>query len=211
LIFQCNGGRKSEPSNLRSRPEHAPHHSGLATTLLLFKVRHEVHLQAKSTAKNANREKSSKLRPNRITWQACHKAFKKAIARQPALEVAEIRKLDTMCCEEMFMHLQQGIRKGNARAVEVAVKALDHKAKINGYRSYGSEPEIAVQAGIEPPKSRAELEAEGAQYIDLFRSAVQILVDLGVPLPQLDRPPVETTASPMQAPAGRGNPDDTGT
>jgi hypothetical protein len=27
----------------------------------LFKVRHEVHLQAKSTAKNANREKSSKL------------------------------------------------------------------------------------------------------------------------------------------------------
>jgi hypothetical protein len=78
----------------------------------------------------------------------------------------------------MFMHLQQGIRKGNTRAVEVAIKVLDHKAKINGYRSYGSEPEIAVQAGIEPPKSRAELEAEGAQYIDLFRGAVQILVDL---------------------------------
>ena len=147
----------------------------------------------------------------RITRQACHKAFKKAIARQPALEVAEMRKLDTMRCEEMFMHLQQGIRKGNARAVEVAVKVLDHKAKINGYRSYGSEPEIAAQASIEPPKSQAELDAEGAQYIDLFRGAVQILVDLGVPLPQLDRPPVETTASPMQAPAGRGNPDDTGT
>ena len=173
--------------------------------------RHWPNYKLSPPPKNANREKSSKLRPNRITWQACHKAFKKAIARQPALEVAEMRKLDTMRCEEMFMHLQQGIRKGNARAVEVAVKVLDHKAKINGYRSYGSEPEIAVQAGIEPPKSRAELEAEGAQYIVLFRGAVQILVDLGVPLPQLDRPPVETTASPMQAPAGRGNPDDTGT
>jgi hypothetical protein len=89
-------------------------------------------------------------------------------------------------------------RKGNARAVEVAVKVLDHKAKINGYRSYGSEPEIAVLASIEPPKSRANVVAEGMQYIDLFRGAVQILVDLGVPLPQLDRPPVETTASPMQ-------------
>jgi hypothetical protein len=116
-----------------------------------------------------------------------------------------------MRCEEMIMHLQQGIRKGNARAVEVAVKVLDHKAKINGYRSYCSEPEIAVQASIETQKSRAELEAEALQCTDLLRDAVQILVDLGVPLPQLDRPPVETTASPMQAPAGCANPDDTGT
>ena len=68
-----------------------------------------------------------------ISRQACHKAFRKAIARAPALELEEFRKLDTSRCEEMFMNLQPGIRKGNARAVEVGIRVLDHKAKINGY------------------------------------------------------------------------------
>ena len=35
---------------------------------------------------------------------------------------------------------------------------------------------------------------------DLFYGAVKILVDLGVPLPQLNPPPVETTATPAQEP-----------
>ena len=61
LIFQWAGRRKSEPSDFRSRPEHAPINSRPATTLLLFKVRPQVHLQAESTAKSANREKSPKL------------------------------------------------------------------------------------------------------------------------------------------------------
>jgi hypothetical protein len=68
-----------------------------------------------------------------ITRQACHKAFRKGIAREPALEVEELRKLDHARSEEMFMNLQPGIRKGNARAVEVGIKVLDHAAKIQGY------------------------------------------------------------------------------
>ena len=60
LIFQWTGWRKSEPSDLRN-PEYAPINSRPATTLLLFKVRRQVHLQAKSTAQSANREKSPKL------------------------------------------------------------------------------------------------------------------------------------------------------
>ena len=68
-----------------------------------------------------------------ISRQACHKAFKKAIAREPSLAVEELRKLDTARCEEMFMNLQPGIRKGNARSVEAGVKVLGHSAKINGY------------------------------------------------------------------------------
>jgi hypothetical protein len=68
-----------------------------------------------------------------ISRQACHKAFRKAIAREPALEVEEFRKLDTVRCEDLFMNLQPAIRKGNARAVEVGIKVLDHTAKINGY------------------------------------------------------------------------------
>jgi hypothetical protein len=68
-----------------------------------------------------------------IGRQGCHKAFRKAIAREPSLELEEFRKLDNARCEEMFMNLQPGIRKGNPRAVEVGMKLLDHAARINGY------------------------------------------------------------------------------
>ena len=68
-----------------------------------------------------------------ISRQAVHKAFRRAIAREPALEVEELRKLDTARSEEMFLNLQPAIRKGSARAVEVGIKLLDHTARISGY------------------------------------------------------------------------------
>jgi hypothetical protein len=70
-----------------------------------------------------------------ISRQACHKAFKKAIAREPSLELEEFRKLDTERAEAMFMNLQPAIRKGHPRAIEIGVKLLDHTAKIQGYAS----------------------------------------------------------------------------
>jgi hypothetical protein len=69
----------------------------------------------------------------RITKQACHKAFRKAFAREPALQVEEMRKLDNARSEEMFMNLQPGIRKGNARSIAIGIKLLDHSARINSY------------------------------------------------------------------------------
>jgi hypothetical protein len=68
-----------------------------------------------------------------ISRQACHKAFRKAIAREPSLVAEEFRKLDSARCEEMFLNLQPGIRKGNPRSVEAGVKVLRHAAQINGY------------------------------------------------------------------------------
>src|SRR5579863_4587496 len=64
-----------------------------------------------------------------ISRQACHKAFKKAIAREPSLAVEEFRKLDSGRCEDMFMNLQPGIRKGNPRSIEAGVKVLRHSAQ----------------------------------------------------------------------------------
>jgi hypothetical protein len=52
-----------------------------------------------------------------ISKQACHKAFRKAIAREPSMAAEEFRKLDSSRCEEMFLNLQPGIRKGNPRSV----------------------------------------------------------------------------------------------
>jgi hypothetical protein len=68
-----------------------------------------------------------------ISRQACHKAFKKAVAREPSLAAEEFRKLDTARCEEMFLNLQPGIRRGNPRSVEAGVRVLRHNAQINGY------------------------------------------------------------------------------
>jgi len=69
----------------------------------------------------------------KISRQACHKAFTRAVAREPALAVDELRKLDSARSEEMWMNLQPGIRKGNPRSIEVGVKVLDHTARIQGY------------------------------------------------------------------------------
>jgi hypothetical protein len=69
----------------------------------------------------------------RITKQACHQAFRKALAREPALELEEMRQLDNARSEELYMSLQPGIRKSSPRAVEVGIKVLYHSARINGY------------------------------------------------------------------------------
>jgi len=72
--------------------------------------------------------------PNyKISKQACHKALRKALAREPALALDEMRKLDNARAEEMYLNLQPAMRKGSARAVEVGIKLLDHAARINGY------------------------------------------------------------------------------
>ncbi len=110
-----------------------------------------------------------------ISRQACHKAFKKAFAREPALEVEELRKLDTERCEEMWMSLQPAIRKGNPPAVAVGVKVLSHKAKINGYDTapptVNTPPNIKVQ-DIDLPLLKSK--------VILLRDAMRILDDLGV-------------------------------
>jgi hypothetical protein len=68
----------------------------------------------------------------RISKQACHRAVKKAIAREPSLELEELRNIDDARCEDMWLNLQPGIRRGNPRSIEVGVKVLGHRAKING-------------------------------------------------------------------------------
>jgi hypothetical protein len=61
LIFRWTGWRKSEPSNFRRRSEQAPIKLPTGNALLLFKVKRQVRLLAKSTAKSANGEESPKL------------------------------------------------------------------------------------------------------------------------------------------------------
>ena len=71
----------------------------------------------------------------RISMQAVHRAFRRAIVRLPNAEAAQLRKLDSERLEDMFLSLQAGIRKGDPRSIEVGVKVLAHQAEMNGYRA----------------------------------------------------------------------------
>jgi hypothetical protein len=115
-----------------------------------------------------------------ISRQACHMAFKKAIAREPALEVEELRKLDSQRCEEMYLNLQPAIRKGDPPAVAVGVKVLSHKAKLNGYAA-PQKHELTGKYGNGVTVRRNPDPVELDSKVNLLRDAVKVLRDLGVP------------------------------
>ena len=72
--------------------------------------------------------------PNyQISRQACHKAFRKAIAREPSLEVEELRKIDHARSEEMFMNLQPAYPQGQRARDRDRHQGARPPAKINGY------------------------------------------------------------------------------
>lgn len=118
--------------------------------------------------------------PNyQITRQACFKAFRKAIAREPALELEELRKVDYARSEEMYLNLQPSIRTGNPRAIDSGIKLLDHSARINGYAVPRRDSNGIDGDAVNPVHimSQEELDAK----TNLLRDAVKVLRDLGIP------------------------------
>jgi hypothetical protein len=71
----------------------------------------------------------------RISKMGCCKAYRRRMEKEPNLEAAEHRRLDTERCEELFLSLQAGIRKGDPRSIEAAVNVLAHKSEINGLKA----------------------------------------------------------------------------
>jgi hypothetical protein len=69
--------------------------------------------------------------------------------------VEEHRQMDTARCEEMILSLQPGLRRGDPKTVEAAIKVLGHKSKL---------------LGLEAPK-RMEMTGKdnGPLTIELFR------------------------------------------
>jgi hypothetical protein len=91
--------------------------------------------QGKQQAVVALPEHASFSEDYRISAQAVHKAFQRGVRRLPNAEAVELRKLDNERCEDMYLALQPGMRKGDPRSIEVAVKVLIHKSEINGYKA----------------------------------------------------------------------------
>jgi hypothetical protein len=70
-----------------------------------------------------------------ISKMGCCKAYRRRLEREPSLEAKEHRKLDTERCEEMFLSLQPGIKKGDPKAIQAGVSVLTLKAKVIGYEA----------------------------------------------------------------------------
>jgi hypothetical protein len=69
--------------------------------------------------------------PNyRISKMGCWKAYRRRMDREPSLEAREHRRLDTERLEELFLSLQPGIKRGDAKAIDAAVRVLGLKAKV---------------------------------------------------------------------------------
>jgi hypothetical protein len=68
-----------------------------------------------------------------ITYRGVAKAFNNGFRRMPNLEVEQMRRLDTERCEDIYRGLVPGIMRGEPPAGTTAVRALEHKARINGY------------------------------------------------------------------------------
>ena len=106
-----------------------------------------------------------------ISAQAIHRAFRRAIVRLPNAEAAELRKLDSERLEDMLLSLQTGIRQGDPRSVEVAVKVLAHKAEINGYKA----PARVEMSGSRVDVMVKQAEADAQALADLNRLTLEEL------------------------------------
>jgi hypothetical protein len=111
----------------------------------------------------------------KISRQACFKAVEKALDRERALGVEQLRKIDNARSEELFANLQPDIRKGKVPAIEAAVKVLDHSAKINNLAAAPRSHELISE------KSGPRLKP--GMVLDTFSQAFKLMADMRLLLP----------------------------
>jgi hypothetical protein len=86
----------------------------------------------------------------KISHQACFKAIQKALGREQALKVEQLRKIDHARSEELFASLQTGIRKGKVPEIEAAIKLLHHSAKVNNLAAAQRGREVIIEENGPP-------------------------------------------------------------
>jgi hypothetical protein len=111
----------------------------------------------------------------KISRQACFKAVEKALDRERALGVEQLRKIDNARSEELFANLQPDIRKGKVPAIEAAVKVLDHSAKINNLAATPRSHELINEKSGPRPKP--------GMVLDTFSQAFKLMADMRLLLP----------------------------
>jgi len=107
----------------------------------------------------------------RISMQAVHRAFRRAITRVPNAEATELRKLDNERLDEMLLSLAPGIRQGDPRSVEVGVRVLVHKAELNGYKAPARIDMTSTQLNL----MLGQQSADAQDFADLDRLTIDEL------------------------------------
>jgi hypothetical protein len=82
----------------------------------------------------------------------CWKVYRLRMEKEPSLEAREHRhrKLGTERLEDLYLSLQPGINKGDAKAIEAGVRVLALKAKVLGYAA-PEKVELTGSAGAPIP------------------------------------------------------------
>jgi hypothetical protein len=131
-----------------------------------------------------------------------HSRFKKGQSGNPSGRRKGSKNVATLLKQvlnERVTVAENGQRKRITK-LEAMLKQLANKGASGDQRAISLVLRLQADYGLaqndvetEKPKSQAEIEAETAQYIDLFRGGYQILADLGVPMPQAqERPHINT-------------------
>jgi hypothetical protein len=84
--------------------------------------------------------------------------------------------------------------RDDAGNIITAPKVLLPDSRLMMYLADRLVPPEVDEPEVEEGPSKAEIEAEGARYVDLFYNSVKVLVDLGMPLPQIAPPAIDTMA-----------------
>jgi hypothetical protein len=122
------------------------------------------------------------------------RAATRALNRIPVAAAEELRRLDTLRVEEMLLALRPGIERGDARSIEVALKVLGHKAKLNGY-SAPSKVEVTGRDGRPVMEDDEEFEVMASRLDESDQLALLALMNKARGGPPRTEPPAEPSTN----------------
>jgi len=128
----------------------------------------------------------------KISAAACHKAYCRALNREPKLGVEHLRADLMLKLNQLWSAAQPGIRQGDPRAIAVAARIVETMSSLGGVAS--GTPSL-------PDARESKPERSSPAIIDLLKSSVKCLLGLGVQIEgyqiiRLEETPkaIETTA-----------------
>jgi hypothetical protein len=122
------------------------------------------------------------------------RAATRALNRIPVGAAEELRRLDTLRVEEMLLALRPAIQRGDARSIEVALKVLAHKAKLNGYAA-PSKVEVTGRDGRPVMEDDEKFQIMASRLDDSDQLALLALMNKARGGPPRSEPPSEPTTN----------------
>ena len=107
----------------------------------------------------------------RISQQAVTLAFRRYCQRNPVPGIAEMRRIDTQRCDDIYRSMLPMIRaggRGSALAADAATRAIAHKARING---------------MDAPIKIAATDRQGRDFAPIPIETIRRIMDGGEPSP----------------------------